>query len=87
MEIKEDKEKVKAAAVAEVNDRLLVHAQVKRIREEEMRITCEEVRSARNRIALHHLSTHVDNVLCSRSPPILPTSPLGNKATIGSSFR
>ncbi|KAG1366433.1 hypothetical protein COCNU_13G002230 [Cocos nucifera] len=81
MEIEEGKEKEKAAEVAEVSGRLLVHSQVRRIREEELRITAE---GASHRIALLHLSTHVDAILCSRSPSILPSSPLGNKAAIGS---
>lgn len=57
----------------------------RRIREEELRITYKELRRAW--IVLLHLSTHVDNVLCLRSPSILLSSPLANKAMIGSSLR
>ncbi|WOK94241.1 hypothetical protein Cni_G02943 [Canna indica] len=67
----------------------LVHSQVRRIREEDLRIAdvAGEGLSARDlRIpfTLHNVAASADVVLCSRSAA-LPSSPLGNtKATVGS---
>ncbi|KAM0936366.1 hypothetical protein DsansV1_C27g0202911 [Dioscorea sansibarensis] len=59
----------------------IIHSQSRRIREEDLRIgeATGEVLSSRDRdrIALLHLTTHIDAFLSSR--PIHPSSPLGHR--------
>lgn len=63
--MEEGKEKVKVVIVAKACCRLLMLYEMRRILEEELRITGKEWWSSKNWVALLHLSTHIDVTLSS----------------------